>query len=118
MLVLAAVPDLQLLRLRRAAGLRFALAHARTRADARAAIPPRAADGAAGGGARPRGPPPLRPLVPAAGAALAAPLPRRRARATRARAAAGSRIHRRRRGATARLCPNQDAAAARPPLPR
>src|SRR2546430_17660814 len=34
MLVLAAVPDLQLHRLRRAAGLRFALAHARTWDDA------------------------------------------------------------------------------------
>src|SRR2546430_14951435 len=34
MLVLAAVPDVQLLKLRRAAGLRFALAHARTWSDA------------------------------------------------------------------------------------
>ena len=34
MLVLAAVPDLQLHRLCRAAGLRFALAHARTWDDA------------------------------------------------------------------------------------
>src|SRR5438270_9445181 len=34
MLVLAAVPEVQLLKLRRAAGLRFALAHARTWSDA------------------------------------------------------------------------------------
>src|SRR2546423_12081305 len=38
MLVLAAVPDLQLHRLCRAAGLRFALAHARTWDDALATI--------------------------------------------------------------------------------
>src|SRR5256886_4257216 len=81
-----------------------------------AALPHRAADGAASGGARPRGPPHLRALVPAARAALAAPPPRRRARATRPPAAAGSPIHRRRRGATARLCPDQNTAAARPPL--
>src|SRR5438105_4904027 len=132
MLVLAAVPEVQLLKLRRAAGLRFALAHARTWSDALTTIRTRpvelavgvpllargAADGATGGRARPRRPAHLRALVPAARAAVAAPLPRRRPRAARAPAAAGSGVHRGRRGTAARLRPDQDAAAARPRLPR
>src|SRR5205085_9692983 len=83
-----------------------------------AALPRRAADGATGGRARPRRPAHLRALVPAARAAVAAPLPRRRPRAARAPAAAGSGVHRGRRGTAARLRPDQDAAAARPRLPR
>src|SRR2546430_10806951 len=82
-----------------------------------AAPPRRAADGAAGGGARPGRPAHVRALVPAAGAALAAPLPRRRPRAARAPAAAGSGLHRRRRGPTALLRPDPDDAAVRPPGP-
>src|SRR2546430_5320894 len=54
--------------------------------------------------------------ISAAGAAVAAPLPRRRPRAARAPAAAGSGVHRGRRGTAARLRPDQDAAAARPRL--
>src|SRR5438270_774657 len=94
MLVLAAVPEVQLHKLRRAA------------------------DGAAGGRTRPRRPAHVRALVPTARAAVAAPLPRRRPRAARASAAPGSGVHRGRCGATARLRPDQDAAAARPRLPR
>src|SRR5256885_1511341 len=131
MLVLAAVPRPPAPMLIPAPGPRLRPAPARNPAYAapgperlaggagRCAAHPRgAAEGAAGGGARPGGPPHLRALVPAARAALAAPLPRRRPRAARAPAAAGSRVHRRRRGATARLRPDQDAAAARPHLPR
>src|SRR5204863_9408485 len=83
-----------------------------------AARPRRAADRAAGGGARPGGPPHLRALVRAPRPAVAAPLPRGGARAVRPPLTSRSGVHDRRRGPTPRLRSDQDAAAARPLLPR
>src|SRR5438445_13666136 len=136
MLVLAAVPAAQFHKLRRAAAPRFPVVHAqdwdvalatiRTRPVELAALgggrgaarPRRAADRAAGGGACPRGPPHLRALVRAPRPAVAAPLPRGGARAVRPPPAAGPRLYGRRRRPAPRLRPDQDAAAARPLLPR
>src|SRR5207253_165443 len=83
-----------------------------------AAGPRRAADRAAGGGPRPRGPPHLRALVRAAPPAIAAPLPRGGSGPVCPPAIAGSGFHDRRRRPTPGLRPDQDAAAARPFLPR
>src|SRR5205807_9856625 len=83
-----------------------------------AAGPRRAADRAAGGGPRPRGPAHLRALVRAAPPAVAAPLPRGGSGPVCPPAIAGSGFHDRRRRPTPGLRPDQDAAAARPFLPR
>src|SRR5205807_1893825 len=141
MLVLAAVPDVQFHKLRRAAGSRLNVAQVSTWDDVLtsirgrpvelAVVDPllsgqrrsqelarRGPDGGRGRGARAGSPAHLRTVVHAGRVAVAAALPLRSAGAVRAPPAAGSGLHDRGRGETAGLRADQDSAIARARVPR